>query len=230
MRRAIVVGVVLVALAGCGDEDGGTTPLQEVPQAPAHVAMGTMYDDRVVLHWDGVTYAEYYTVYRRSGSSAAVALGTTREAFFVDGGLPALAMYEYQVSAVDDAGESQPSAWVTGRTLPTVPKPPAALLGEYQTATGYIRLTWSPSPDTVTCYKLYRALMADSTTVPTRERFYSIGDRESIPADSTGYNDIVEPQTRVVCYCIAAVRIEEDLTAEGECHPAWPDYVRVAVP
>ncbi len=230
MQYLIGLIVLPILLWGCSEDQGGTTAAATAPESPQHAATGAMYDDRVVVHWDGVTSAEHYTVARRSADSAVLILGSTAHAFYVDSGLAALTTWEYRVVAGNSAGTSAPGEWVVGRTLPTQPRPPPSLVGVFDGYEGVVRLTWLPSPDTVTSYRIYRTSTTDSVGVPLRETMLARGAAASIPADSSGFSHIVGLDAATQYYCITALRTVDTLCSESEQFPAWPDYVAVAVP
>ncbi|MFG2789468.1 chitinase [Streptomyces sp. NPDC048419] len=81
------------------------------PAAPGGLKAGTVTSSSVALSWSAVTGAASYSVYR-DGAKVQTASGTSAT---VTGLTPATA-YSFQVTAVNDAGESAKSAVVTATT------------------------------------------------------------------------------------------------------------------
>jgi chitinase len=94
-----------VSLVGPGASTGGP------PAAPGGLKAGTVTSSSVALSWSAVTGATSYSVYR-DGAKVQTVNGTSAT---VTGLAPATA-YSFQVTAVNDAGESAKSAVVTATT------------------------------------------------------------------------------------------------------------------
>ncbi|MFI0167218.1 chitinase [Streptomyces sp. NPDC017095] len=94
-----------ITLTGPG---GGTT---QPPAAPAGLKTTSVSSSSVGLSWSAVTGATSYAVYR-DGARVQTVTGTSATVF----GLTASTAYSFQVSAVNDAGESAKSAVVTATT------------------------------------------------------------------------------------------------------------------
>lgn len=119
------------------------------PAAPAAPAVGTVTSTSVTLSWPAVPGATGYAVYR-DGTKVQTVTGTTAT---VTGLTPSTA-YAFQVTAVDDAGESAKSAAVTATTSAasgggnTGTLPPHALVGylhaSFANGAGYTRLADVP--------------------------------------------------------------------------------------
>ncbi|MEV5317812.1 glycoside hydrolase family 18 protein [Streptomyces sp. NPDC052687] len=125
----------------------GTGPARP-PAAPAGLATGTVTATSVDLSWTAVPGATGYAVYR-DGTKVRTVTGTTTT---VTGLAPSTA-YSFQVTAVNDAGESARSATVTATTAPgpggpTPGLPPHALVGylhaTFANGSGYTRLADVP--------------------------------------------------------------------------------------
>ncbi|MFF8593081.1 chitinase [Streptomyces sp. NPDC015220] len=97
-----------ISLVGPG---GGTT--QQPPAAPAGLKTGTVTATSVALSWSPVADATGYAVYR-DGAKVQTVTGTSATI----NGLTAATAYSFQVTAVNDAGESAKSAAVTATTSP----------------------------------------------------------------------------------------------------------------
>ncbi|MCT2592017.1 glycoside hydrolase family 18 protein [Streptomyces sp. N2-109] len=97
-----------VNLTGPGGGDPGEPQL---PAKPDGLAVGTVTPTSVELSWTAVQDAEAYNVYQ-DGRKVQSAPGSTAKLT----GLTPSTSYDFQVSAVNGAGESAKSATVTGRT------------------------------------------------------------------------------------------------------------------
>lgn len=119
------------------------------PAAPAAPAVGTVTSTSVTLSWPAVPGATGYAVYR-DGTKVQTVPGTTAT---VTGLTPSTA-YAFQVTALNDAGESAKSAAVTATTSATSgggntgTLPPHALVGylhaSFANGAGYTRLADVP--------------------------------------------------------------------------------------
>ncbi|AIS00826.1 chitinase [Streptomyces glaucescens] len=125
----------------------GAGPAQP-PAAPAGLTTGSVTATSVDLSWTAVPGATGYAVYR-DGAKVRTVTGTTAT---VTGLAPSTA-YSFQVTAVNDAGESARSATVTATTAPgsgggTPDLPPHALVGylhaTFANGSGYTRLADVP--------------------------------------------------------------------------------------
>ncbi|MFF8477871.1 chitinase [Streptomyces sp. NPDC015414] len=121
---------------------------QQPPAAPTGLSTGTVTSSSVALSWSAVAGATGYAVYR-DGVKVQTAGGTSAT---VTGLTPSTA-YAFQVTAVNDAGESAKSATVTATTPAgsgggTPVLPPHALVGYLHTTfangSGYTRLADVP--------------------------------------------------------------------------------------
>ncbi|MFF9176749.1 chitinase [Streptomyces sp. NPDC014793] len=121
---------------------------QQPPAAPTGLSTGTVTSSSVALSWSAVAGATGYAVYR-DGVKVQTAGGTSAT---VTGLTPSTA-YVFQVTAVNDAGESAKSATVTATTPAgsgggTPVLPPHALVGYLHTTfangSGYTRLADVP--------------------------------------------------------------------------------------
>jgi chitinase len=126
---------------------GGTTTGQP-PAAPTGLTAGSVTSSSVALSWTAVTGATSYAVYR-DGTRVQTAPGTSAT---VTGLNPSTA-YSFQVTAVNDAGESAKSAAVTATTTTgssggSTGLPTHALVGylhsSFANGAGYTRLADVP--------------------------------------------------------------------------------------
>ncbi|MFD7996680.1 chitinase [Streptomyces mexicanus] len=130
------------------------TPAPQPPAAPTGLTTGTVTATSVALTWSPVTDATSYAVYR----DGVKALTTTTPSATITGLSPATA-YRFQVTAVNEAGESPRSAAVTATTPTdstgpggpgggTSTLPPHALVGylhaSFANGSGYTRLADVP--------------------------------------------------------------------------------------
>ncbi|MFE1438491.1 chitinase [Streptomyces sp. NPDC058739] len=125
----------------------GATPTQP-PATPTGLSVGTVTSSSVALSWPAVSGATSYAVYR-GGTKVQTVTGTSAT---VTGLSPATA-YAFQVSALNDAGESARSATVDATTAPgggggNPDLPAHALVGYLHTTfangSGYTRLADVP--------------------------------------------------------------------------------------
>ncbi|MER6226787.1 glycoside hydrolase family 18 protein [Streptomyces sp900105755] len=132
-----------VSLVGPG---GATTG--QPPAAPTGLTAGSVTSSSVALSWTAVTGATSYAVYR-DGTRVQTATGTSAT---VTGLNPSTA-YSFQVTAVNDAGESAKSAAVTATTTTgssggSTGLPTHALVGylhsSFANGAGYTRLADVP--------------------------------------------------------------------------------------
>ncbi|MEU2224670.1 glycoside hydrolase family 18 protein [Streptomyces sp. NPDC018347] len=127
-----------------GPGGGGTT---QPPAAPAGLRTTSVTSSSVGLSWSAVTGATGYAVYR-DGTRVQTATGTSATV----SGLTAATAYGFQVTAVNDAGESAKSAVVTATTSPggggSADLPAHALVGylhaSFANGAGYTRLADVP--------------------------------------------------------------------------------------
>lgn len=94
-----------------------TVPGVDVPEAPSGLKVSNIQKNSVDLTWNAVDGATGYVVsYREAGSETVKTLKVTDPKATV-AGLSAQTKYEFWVTAVNDAGESEPSAVVNATTL-----------------------------------------------------------------------------------------------------------------
>ncbi|MFG3020491.1 chitinase [Streptomyces sp. NPDC048254] len=131
-----------ISLVGPGGATG------QPPAAPTGLKTGTVTSSSVGLSWTAVTGATSYAIYR-NGAKVQAATGTSAT---VSGLTPATA-YSFQVTAVNDAGESAKSAAVTATTTAgssggSGDLPTHALVGylhaSFANGSGYTRLADVP--------------------------------------------------------------------------------------
>ncbi|MHB9858722.1 chitinase [Streptomyces sp. YIM S03343] len=97
-----------ISLVGPGAATG------QPPAAPTGLTTGAVTSSSVALSWSAVSGATSYVVYR-DGTKVQTASGTSATVT----GLSASTAYSFQVTAVNDAGESAKSATVTATTSAT---------------------------------------------------------------------------------------------------------------
>ncbi|MGI5458384.1 chitinase [Streptomyces sp. CA-249302] len=131
-----------VSLVGPGASTG------QPPAAPTGLKAGTVTSSSVALSWTAVTGATGYAVYR-DGAKVQTASGTSAT---VTGLSPSTA-YSFQVTAINDAGESAKSAAVTATTTASTgggstDLPTHALVGylhaSFANGSGYTRVADVP--------------------------------------------------------------------------------------
>ncbi|RDG35393.1 chitinase [Streptomyces corynorhini] len=155
------------------DGGGGGDPAPQIPGAPAGVVAGSVTSSSVTLNWNAVSGASGYQVYR-SGTKVQSSSGTSSTVT----GLAANTSYDFQVTAVNAAGESAKSATVTARTAqsggsdpgsgnPAVPQ--HALTGYWQNFNN--GATVQKLRDVPAQYDIIAVSFADATATPGRITF-----------------------------------------------------------
>ncbi|MEU8892705.1 glycoside hydrolase family 18 protein [Streptomyces sp. NPDC048442] len=148
------------------DGGGGTDPEPGIPAAPTGLTVGSPTPSSLALAWSGVSGATSYHIYR-GGTKLQSATGTSATV----SGLTADTSYDFQVTAVNAAGESPKSAVVSGRTSkggtgpgpnPDVPK--HALTGYWQNFNN--GATVQKLRDVQSPYDIIAVSFADSTATP----------------------------------------------------------------
>jgi uncharacterized delta-60 repeat protein len=156
MRAAVLLALALLVPACGGGGGGGGGGGATLPAAPGGLA-AVWGNQQASLSWTASAGAASYNVYRAtvSGGPYAVA-GNTASTAYVDGGLTNGTTYYYVVRAVNAAGESGPSAEVSGapNTVPAAPTGVGAVGGD-----GQIDLTWGVVAS-VTGYRIERSLVS----------------------------------------------------------------------
>ncbi len=132
-------------------------PDEEAPTVPANLRSPARSETTIDLAWDAATDNVGVTGYRVHGPSGAVDVTGTSH---VAAGLVAGSAYEFQVSALDEAGnESARTPVLAVSTVPLdtePPTPPQNLRSPAQTGST-IELVWDPGSDDrgVTGYRVY---------------------------------------------------------------------------
>jgi len=112
--------ILLLALASCGGGGGGgtTTPPVAPSTAPTGVTASTGCSS-INLNWNAVAGATGYNVYGAASGVTATKLTATpvTTLSYTDKGLNATTTYNYQVTAVNSAGEGPGSNQATATTL-----------------------------------------------------------------------------------------------------------------
>lgn len=147
-----------IALIGQTSTPGGGSP----PAAPTGLAHGTATSNSVPLTWNAVTGATGYKVYQ-GGTAVATATSTTYTAT----GLSSSTTYSFQVSAVNQYGESPLSSAVSATTTSagTLPAAPTGLTVGTVTSSS-VALSWSAVTG-ATQYAVYRGTTQVATTTIT---------------------------------------------------------------
>lgn len=126
---------------------GPAVDVGQPPATPTGLAAGSVTSSSVALSWSAVTGATSYAIYR-DGVKVQTASGTSATV----SGLSAATAYSFQVTAVNDAGESPKSTAVTATTStgsgPGTGLPTHALVGylhaSFANGSGYTRLADVP--------------------------------------------------------------------------------------
>ncbi|MGW0418814.1 chitinase [Streptomyces sp. NPDC003015] len=146
------------------DGGGGGDPSPTVPGAPTGLAVSGTSSSSVSLAWNTVSGATGYNVYR-NGTKVTAVTGTSATVT----GLAASTSYNFQVTAVNSAGESAKSGAVTGTTTTSpgggggaVPK--HALTGYWQNFNN--GATVQKLSAVQSQYDIIAVAFADATTTP----------------------------------------------------------------
>ncbi|MEU3251947.1 glycoside hydrolase family 18 protein [Streptomyces sp. NPDC006997] len=145
------------------DGGGGTDPDPVVPATPAGLGVSSTTASSVSLHWNTVSGATGYNVYR-NGTKVTAVTGTSATVT----GLAAATSYTFQVTATNAAGESPKSTAVTGTTTTDpgggtgVPK--HALTGYWQNFDN--GATVQRLADVQAQYDIIAVAFADATATP----------------------------------------------------------------
>ncbi|WP_405385160.1 MULTISPECIES: chitinase [Streptomyces] len=152
-----------INLTGPGGSDPGD-PGDPVPTAPTGLKTGVVTSSSIALSWSTVSGATGYNVYR-DGTKVQAVSGTSATVT----GLAAATSYQFQVTAVNAAGESPKSAAVTGTTSTgsgggggTVPK--HAVTGYWQNFNN--GATVQKISDVQSQYDIIAVAFADATGTP----------------------------------------------------------------
>jgi hypothetical protein len=186
---------------------------REAPLSPQHVLVDMAPDGTTKLSWQHSNSpdAASYEVLRRSSSEEPfTVVATTQDDFYLDqpSGSGSLARtpaariastenalvgdehVEFQVRAVDQAGQTSPATATVAATATETPAPaPTSLTVQQTSDSAPTQLTWDAAPGAAR-YGIYRALDADSDTMSnsggTRGTAELIAD---VPATVTDYAD-----------------------------------------
>ena len=130
----------------------------EPPSAPTNLT-ATVNGSNVNLTWDAVADATSYNVYRDGSLIASPTTNAFTDTTLADG------TYLYEVSAVDDAGESTSKASVSATVNNEPPTAPTNLTASANADN--VNLTWN-TVDDATSYNVYRdSSLLESTTTNT---------------------------------------------------------------
>ena len=152
----LFLAFVTLFLAACGDDDNDHN--QVIPAAPAGVT-ATGGFQQATISWDAVNGATSYNIYWSTTAGVTPASGTQiadATSPYVQMGLTAGTTYYYVVTAVNSAGESDPSDEVSAipTNVPTVPVAPTAVTATG--ADGQVTISWNAVAD-ATSYNIYWA-------------------------------------------------------------------------
>ncbi len=176
-------------------------PTPQVPNPPTGLRVTETNDYRIVLEWNAVSNASYYQVYRAtsaSGTYTAIAYTPTLE--WIDIIVQTGSTFYYKVSAINEAGESQLSSYVSGTAIGSGgggggggTSKPSTPTGVTATASSsYINITWN-SVSGATSYKIYRSTSASGS--------YSYIDVSTV----TRYSDYTATAGTTYYYKVSAV-------------------------
>jgi fibronectin type 3 domain-containing protein len=154
-----LLAVLLITVeTGCAGGPNGGSSSVTVPATPTGLA-ATAGNAQVTLSWSASTGTTSYNLKRAAAASGPYAtINSPTTTSYTDTGLTNGAPYYYEVSAVNSAGESANSSYVSA--TPTAPQIPATPTGLTATAgNAQVALTWNASTGT-TSYNLKRAVAA----------------------------------------------------------------------
>lgn len=158
--------------------------------APAGVAAsdGTATAN-VSVTWTAVTGASSYKVFRAVGDAAAVQIGTSVAASFLDTTVTPGVVATYSVKAVTPAGDSVASGTDTGWRRTT---PPTSLTASQGTNAAGVTLTW-PAAAGATAYTIYRVAGTGTLTAL---------DEVAVATPNVTYTDIWADRGKLYTYAI----------------------------
>ncbi|MCX5559329.1 PA14 domain-containing protein [Streptomyces sp. NBC_00038] len=185
-----------------GTADKAVTTVDKTAPGAATGLEAYSAQDGIKLNWTAVTGAASYHVYRApSGSTAYVRIGNATTASYLDTSAVEGSTYNYQVTALDAAGnESAHSAAVDATHRDN--NPPPAVTGLTATPTEYgFSLAWDPNPaPDLGRYVVYRGeLLGDD-----EEKVCSVHEVEWLFADTTSYEYATLPDGEEACFFIDA--------------------------
>jgi fibronectin type 3 domain-containing protein len=129
-----------------------TVTLISDPTTPSGVTASAVSSSSITISWTAVSWAANYRVFRSSSSSGTYTqVGIPTAASYTDGNLSANTAYYYKVSAVNEAGESEQSGYVSATTRPDIPtNVTATAVSSSSITVGWTAVTGATS------YKVYR--------------------------------------------------------------------------
>ncbi|MHA2611178.1 MAG: fibronectin type III domain-containing protein [bacterium JZ-2024 1] len=133
------------------------------PTPPSGLTATTNLPDRIRLSWQGIPGAEYLVEKTTITSDEFVLLVETTAVIYEDFVAPG-SVFRYRVRSRFNQRVSEPSADVTGRTLPPpgLPPAPTGVIASDGSFLDKINITWTP----VTGVLGYRIFRAEETTAP----------------------------------------------------------------
>ncbi|HHV65407.1 MAG TPA: hypothetical protein GXX46_10105 [Peptococcaceae bacterium] len=127
------------------------------PSAPVNLRVTTASTEEITLTWNSVSGADYYEVFRSTSPSGTYSyLGSTTSRSYTDTDVTANNVYYYKVQAVNDAGSSPYSSYISA-TATAFNSLEAEAIGSNQ-----IYLSWKTVSGT-SSYKIYRATSSSGT-------------------------------------------------------------------
>lgn len=99
-------------------DDPDKTPKDGAPPCPENLEAHPEESEEITLRWDASQGADSYRVYRATGDGAFERIAETGSPDFVDSGTEADTTYRYQVTAVNEAGESSGCPSVEATAIP----------------------------------------------------------------------------------------------------------------
>ena len=158
-----------VTAVNTGGESARSAESSAIPQTPTALALAptklsaTPGDKTILLAWQAAPGASSYNVYRGTASGGEVLVASNVPGpQDSDGGLTDGVTYYYEVTSVNQAGESLPSSEVSA--TPQVTAPPTPINVTATAGNNQVSLSWSPASDALT-YDLYRSTVEGNEVV-----------------------------------------------------------------
>jgi fibronectin type 3 domain-containing protein len=175
----LIFGMMVV---GCGDENGdptsprGQNPGGEnpggttIPSVPTGVSATAQSASSISVSWNAVSGTTSYEVYYEIGSSSIKNLAATvTETSYIHTGLQASTTYYYYIKAVNSAGSSDYSSYVSAASATTqssggsgtIPNTPTGVSATTQSSSS-IHVSWSSVSGAIS-YEVYYEIGSSTT-------------------------------------------------------------------